>query len=134
MNSTNKQSMPASNMRIPNELPILVTLRSAEEMRDAGIRFAYLRAGMFVSLFIVLIMVACFVYLTEGSSRQIVPLAGLFMGLVFAAVVTIGMCTRAMEFPQYPRLEREELDAMQNQMGIPAHVFRQTHDNVVMAE
>ena len=55
----------------------------------------------------------------------------MLLGISIAAGAAMALCGRAMVFPQFPRMSLEELEIMRSEMGIPAHVFQQTHDGVL---
>jgi hypothetical protein len=110
-------------------LPTLVTFRSAEAFRDDGIHFAYRKAGLHVGLLLALCCMA-------AATR--LALSGVDNGLMWAlfGLGAASMCialysARSMEFPRFPRLSLEELEAMRHDMGILPEVFKQTHDNVL---
>ncbi len=108
--------------------PTLVTYRSAIELRDAGIEYAYRKLGMHVGLFVVLcVMAASVFYLVTGKGLP--PLVLLLIGL--AAMGVAAWCAEKAVFPQEPRLTLDELETLRNDMGIPADVFKQTHDSVI---
>lgn len=114
-----------------DRLPTLVTYRSAVELRDAGIRYAYLKACMHAGLMIGMINACVVVYLTwsehPASSTLLLPL--LIVGSI--SVATAAACGKTAEFPHAPRLTLEELDNMRNDMGLSPQVFRQTSDSVL---
>ena len=45
------------------ESPILVTYRSAEALRDAGIKYAYLKAGVFAAFWVAVFFLMCGLWL-----------------------------------------------------------------------
>lgn len=114
-----------------DRLPTLVTYRSAVELRDAGIRYAYLKACMHAGLMIGMINVCVVVYLTwsEHPASSVLLLPLLIVGVLSIAIA--GVCGKAAEFPHAPRLTLEELDTMRNDMGLSPEIFRQTHDSVL---
>lgn len=114
-----------------NKLPTLVTYRSAEALRDSGIRYAYLKAGMLAALAIAVLLGASVLWLIVKSPEHTGPLRWLLLGLEFAACAAVAVCSRAIEYPQTPRMTLDELEAMRDKMGVPAHVFQQTHDSVL---
>lgn len=110
-------------------LPTLVTYRSAEDLRNAGIRFAYRKAGLYVGTLVVLL---CMV----AGIRLI--LSGVDNGLMLAlfAIGGVSLCValysaKTMEFPHSPRLSLVELEAMRDDMGLLPAVFKQTRDSVL---
>lgn len=118
-------------MSSSNKLPTLVTYRSAEALRDSGIRYAYLKAGMLASFAIAVLLGACVLWLIATPTGNSVFLGWVLLGFAVASGAATAVFGRAMEFPQSPRMTQEELDSMRDEMGIPAHVFRQTHDSVL---
>lgn len=112
-------------------LPTLVTYRSAEAFRDAGIRYAYMRAGVLASFMIAMLAGSVVLRLMLKSPEQSDSLAWLLSGIAVAAGVAMVLYGRAVEYPQCPRMTLEELEAMRSDMGMPAHVFQQTHDSVL---
>lgn len=115
-----------------NKLPTLLTYRSAEAFRDAGIRYAYLKAGMLICATIG-IFVSCFsMWLLVENPFQMGQLEWLFLCTILTAA-TVGMmlCIRNIEFPHFPSMTMEELEAMRTKMGISHQVFQQTHDSVI---
>lgn len=113
------------------KLPTLVTYRSAEALRDSGIRYAYLKAGMLVSFAIAILLGACGLRLIFGSHEPVNSLVWPLLIFSIAAGAAAAACGRAMEYPHCPRLTLEELETMRNEMGIPPNVFQQTHDSVL---
>lgn len=118
-------------MSYPNKLPTLVTYRSAEAFRDAGIRYAYLKAGMVTSFAIAVVLVSAVLWLVLKNPEQTDPLAWLLLCIAVAASAGMVLCARAVEFPHCPRMTLEELEIMRTEMGIPGQVFQQTHDSVL---
>lgn len=111
--------------------PTLISMRSAVEWRDAGMRYAYLKAGGIAAVATTLIL--CFglgLLVIEKSTSNIL----LTLSLNVLAFVSLGaalLCARKMSFPHFPRMTLEELECMRNEMGIPASVYQRTHDRVL---
>ena len=114
-----------------DRLPTLVTYRSAVELRDAGIRYAYLKACMHAGLMIGMINACVVVYLiwSEHPASSVLLLPLLIVGVLSIAIA--GVCGKAAEFPHAPRLRLEDLDTMRNDMGLSLEIFRQTHNSVL---
>lgn len=114
-----------------DRLPTLVTYRSAVELRDAGIRYAYRKAGMHAGLLIgpIAASVALYLVWSENTASSVLLLPLLIVGVLSIAIA--GVCGKAAEFPHAPRLTLEELDTMRNDMGLSPEIFRQTHDSVL---
>lgn len=107
-------------------LPTLVTYRSAEELRDAGMRFAYRKAGLYVGALVAILSVFAATWSGVASELMFV-----LFGVGVVALAVASYCGRTLEFPHCPRLSLEELESMRDDMGLPPEVFRQTHDNVL---
>lgn len=118
-------------MKIEERLPTLITIRSAEAWRDAGIRFAYLKAGIIGALALLIPISIFLLWILQKPQEHDIGSVWLMLGLVLALMVSIALCARSMEFPHFPRMTLEELEIMRVEMGIPAHVFKQTHDSVL---
>ncbi|ART61468.1 hypothetical protein CBP36_21100 (plasmid) [Acidovorax carolinensis] len=118
-------------MNNAKNLPTLVTYRSAEAFRDAGIRYAYMRAGMVASLVIVVLAGSGVAWLILKSPEQIGPWVWLLLGIAFAAVGATAVFGRAVDFPHTPRMTLEELETMRVDMEIPPYVFQRTNDSVL---
>lgn len=118
-------------MKSEERLPTLITIRSAEAWRDAGIRFAYLKAGIIGALALLIPISIYLLWILQKPQEHDIGSVWLMLGLVLALMVSIALCARAMEFPHFPRMTLEELEIMRVEMGIPAHVFKQTHDSVL---
>lgn len=114
-----------------DRLPTLVTYRSATELRDAGIRYAYRRAGMHIGIVVGLVAASVAQYLAMVAGAEIGILEWMLFIFGIASIFVAGYCGRTAEFPQCPRITLEELDAMRNEMGLLPEVFRQTHDSVL---
>lgn len=112
-----------------DRLPTLVTYRSAQALRDDGIRYGYLKAGMYAGYALGLISggVALYLILTGSSSGWPTEL------MIFNIGANIGglVCSRFASFPHTPRLTLEELNVMANDMGLPQAIFRQTDEAVL---
>lgn len=113
-----------------NSLPTLVTYRSAEALRDSGIRFAYLRSGMLASCVIAVLLIGVALWL-KVKSPETDTLIWLLVGLSVAAVAAMAGFGHAMEFPHSPRMTMEELETMRVEMGIPDHIYQQTNAAVL---
>ena len=109
------------------QLPTLVTYRSAIDLRDAGIQYAYRKAGMYAGSFVMLCAMAVGAYFLVTG--QEVPLTLLFLG--FLALGIAYWCAEKAVFPQEPRLTLEELESMRSDIGLRPDVFKQTHDCVL---
>ena len=114
-----------------DRLPTLVTYRSAAELRDAGIRYAHLRACMHVGLWIGMSAASTALYIvwSENPANNVLLLPLLICGVISMSIA--GVCAKTADFPHTPRLTLEELDAMRNDMGLSPEIFRQTHDSVL---
>ena len=109
------------------QLPTLVTYRSAIALRDAGIQYAYRKAGMYAGSLVALCAMAVGAYFMV-TGREL-PLTLLLLG--FLALGIAYRCAEKAVFPQEPRLTLEELDTMRNDIGLRPDVFKQTHDSVL---
>lgn len=109
------------------KLPTLVTYRSAIDLRDAGIRYAYLKAGMYAGSFVMLCAMAVSAYFL--MTGQVPPLTLPFLG-IFAVGIAYWCAEKAI-FPHTPRLTLEELESMRSDIGLRPDVFKQTHDSVL---
>ncbi|WP_291519319.1 hypothetical protein [Acidovorax sp.] len=111
--------------------PILVTYRSAEELRDAGIKYAYLKAGVFAAFWLAVFFLMCCLWLLSRSPEHPHPLAWLAFVLGISSGLVMMACGRAIEFPHCPRLTLDELEIMKNGMGLSDITFQRTHDSVI---
>ena len=114
------------------KLPILVTLRSAAALRDDAILYAYCRAGFHVCLLLAVVsgvVGQCLLVYTDA--------AGWVSGLFAVCMVVFGFvayfCGEKMEYPHFPRLTLDELEAMRDDMGLSPENYMQTHNNVLHA-
>lgn len=110
-------------------LPTLVTFRSAQDLRDAGIHFAYRKAGLNVGLLVAILSMAAVLHIRLYGADDT------FMWALFG-VSAISVCiaiysSKTMEFPQFPRLSIEELETMRYDMGLRPDVFSQTYGAVL---
>ena len=110
-----------------DKLPTLITHRSAEELRDAGIAYAYKKAGLHVGLVVVFAVIGANVFLYLSGKET--PLALLLIGVV--AMAAAFWCGHTAVYPHTPRLTLEELDTMKNDIGLRPDVFKQTYDSVL---
>ena len=113
------------------ESPILVTYRSAEALRDAGIKYAYFKAGVFAAFLVEVFFLMCGLWLVSRSPEHPHPLAWLALLFAIASGLVMVACGRAIEFPHCPRLTLDELETMKNGMGLSATIFQRTHDSVL---
>lgn len=122
-------------MKNATSLPILVTYRSAEALRDAGILYAYLKAGKLVSFATSAISSTIALWLLSINPEHHLahPLVWLLLAIAITAGLAIVACDRVMEFPHSPRLTLDELESMKNEMGLSPQVFQRTHDSVLHA-
>ena len=110
-------------------LPTLVTYRSAEALRNDGIGYGYRKAAMHFSL---LIAVAA------GGFAEVQTICPGTVGtitllLIAAAAAAIAFyCGKTSEFPHFPRLTLEELEAMREDMALPPAVCQQTENSVLI--
>ena len=58
-------------------------------------------------------------------------LGWMLLGLPAASIASLAVYLKTVKFPNYPRMTLDELDVMRKEMGLPAHVFQQTHDSVL---
>lgn len=112
-----------------NKFPTLVTFRSAIQLRDAGIRYAYLKVGLFIGMTIAL-LAGC-VALFALARAEYAGFVWIALVTAFGGVAVAYSCARKAEFPHLPRLTLDELEAMQQDMGLPSAVIRQTQDCVL---
>lgn len=118
-------------MSSTSKAPTLVTYRSAEALRDAGIRYAYMKAGMFASLVASALFGAGGLWILLRGLDGPHPLVWLLLVLAVASGLISVACGRAMEFPHFPRLTLDELEIMKSGMGLSAKNFQLTHDSVL---
>ncbi len=90
-----------------------------------------MKAGMFASFAIAMLAAVVVVVLIQKSPQQIGPLVLVLFGVSVAAAVAMVLFGRAVNFPHCPRMTLEELETLRTEMGIPTHVFQQTHDSVL---
>lgn len=111
--------------------PTLVTYRSAEEMRDAGIRYAYRMAvvigcGSIAALCALTGPLLMLSQLEHGWASILMAVAVLAAGAAF-----YGHETARAKYPRHPRLTLAELNAMSG-MRLPPEVMEQTIDSVLI--
>lgn len=111
-------------------LPTLITYRSAMVMREEAIQFAYRKMGQYVSMLVGSMSMAAGAWLILTGASNALLWSLLVVSLASSIAATY--CGRTMSFPHCPRLSFEELDAMRDDMGLPAEVIHQTRDSVVL--
>lgn len=112
-------------------LPTLVTYRSAEALRDDGIGYGYRKAAMHFSL-LVAVAAGGFAQVQTMSSGTVGNIT-LVLLLIAAAAATIAFyCGKTAEYPHFPRLTLEELEAMREEMALPPAVCQQTENSVLI--
>lgn len=112
-------------------LPTLITLRSAEVLREEAMQFAYRKVGMHVGVLLAAVCMSISLHLALAGDS----VGGVSIGLALVSPLLLGVawyCGRTLSFPHCPRLTFAELDAMRNDMGLPAEVLEQTYDSVVV--
>lgn len=113
-----------------NRLPTLITYRSAAVMREEAIQFAYRKLGLYLGLPGASLGTAAGAWLTLAGTDSVLAMALFVVSLVSFALAMY--CARTMRYPHNPRLSFEELNMMRDDMGLPAEVFQQTRDSVVL--
>lgn len=107
-------------------LPTLITCRSAIELRDEGIRYANLRAGM---------LSAILAGLAAATGPWWLREAWISYPLLAAATAGAGVvayfCGSRAEFPHTPRLTLAEMEAMRDDLQLSPGVLQQTYGAVL---
>ena len=112
------------------KLPTLVTYRSAIELRDNAIRYAYHKSMMVFGCFLVAngVVLGSNLLLTSSDTFSSYML---FAVAVPGLILAVWFHKLSERFVRYPRLSFDELDDMQARMGLSAEIFQQTHDAVI---
>lgn len=116
-------------MKAAEHRPTLVTLESAEAFRDAGIRYAQMRTGLWLGG-----AAACALGAYAAANLEADWSLWTWLALLsaWAAALAVGFyCGNRSEFPHTPRVSLDDLQTMRDDMGLPAAVFAQTHDAVI---
>lgn len=114
-----------------DNVPVLVTIKSAATFRDDAIRYAYYRAGLFACTLISVVSVAGLHYLLAYTAVGTATL-GLVGGTAAVAAIAAFICAKRRVFPQVPRISFEELEMMRDGMGLPPDVYQRTCENVLI--
>lgn len=110
--------------------PTLITYRSAVELRDLGIRYAYMKAGMHIALLVSAALLGVASSLAwNGTTNQI--LAALLIGALLSTGLAI-YCGHNTEFPHTPRITLEELELMSDELHVPRAVIQQTKERALI--
>jgi hypothetical protein len=96
--------------------PTLIIYRSAEALRDAGIRYAYMKAGMIASMGVFVLAGAGAIWLLLENTQQFVAWSWLLLVIELATAVAATLFGRAAKFPHCARMTLEELDTPQTGM------------------
>lgn len=110
---------------MPNQsarFPTLVTYRSAEALRNDGIRYAYLKFTQFIGFTLALAMLCLGI-----AIDSIWPL-----GISIVAMGVALFCGNKAEYPSFVRLSVAEMDLMAQEMGLPPAVIKQTQNSVLL--
>lgn len=110
-------------------MPTLVTYRSAEEMKRAGIRYGAIKAVQTFAILLAFMAVSCGLVLQSELPgwAALGALWGIGVAIVCYKLSGDMVCNGDLS----PRLSFEELDAMKSHMGIPSSVFEQTNSAVL---
>lgn len=111
--------------------PVLVTYRSALELRDAGMAYAYHRAGVVAGPLVAITSVA----VAFGLDREMIGVRDLVPVLYLLGVLALALafwCAKKRSFPQFARLTFDELDAMESDMGLNQTAFEETCESILV--
>lgn len=117
---------------IQDSTPVLVTLRSAIELRQNAIRISYklsamcLLGGIMIGAFLIMILIPELGSMKNGL--QPVHLVALVPGII---AVGIGL-TPGKKPQRIPSLTEAEIDAMKTAMGLPADLVERTKSQVLI--